>query len=654
MDPFENDVEAFEAEVSEELDLTELSLEALMNMDAEVTSVSRHAESLASSAAAAYVLTEEDIRRSGATSIMEALRMVPGLQVARTGSSAWAISARGFNAEFADKMLVLIDGRSVYTQLFAGTLWADQDLMLEDVARIEVIRGPGAALWGANAVNGVINIITKPAEQTQGNLATLLLGQEDKWIAGLRAGAPLGDSGFVRAYSKYARRDGFEAEGLEVDEGWSNTRGGFRADWTVDDNDAFTLQGDVYSGVVPRQVTVPETTPPGLVTRDLDSLSEGGNLLGRWTRSGDDGTSLSLQLYYDRRELETYLLEDRRDTVDLDFQHRALVTERHDLTWGLGYRRVHADTFGSDVLSFAEAHRTDDVLSAFVQDRIHMTETVDLIVGTKLEHNSFTGFEVQPNVRVVWQQDEQRALWGSISRAVRTPSQVTNDVAWRQALIPDMGSGFDTLITVLGDDDFDSEELVASELGYRIQLTENLSLDVATFFNDYRDLQTLELGELSFLAPGLVEQALVYDNEAEAETYGVEIATQWNVTGDWTLHASYSLLRLDIDASDSTNAQAEVPEDESPRNQAHIRSFYDLTETWELDAALYYVDHLSGGVDSYVRGDIRVGWNPNDSTRFSIGAQGLLHDDEEEFGTGPFGPSTPVESSVFVSAVWSF
>jgi len=630
-------------------DLIDLSLEELMNIDVEVTSVSRKSESLARSAAAVYVITAEDIRRSGATSIPEALRMAPGLQVSRLSASAYSITARGFGGEFANKLLVLIDGRTVYTPLFSGTFWQNQDLLLEDIARIEVIRGPGAAMWGANAVNGVINIITKPAVDTQGTLTSVLVGSEEKFTGQVRTGGPLGEKGHLRTWAKFVDRDGLDYPGDDVDSGFEASRGGFRADWELDCGQSLTLKGDVYTNRGARAVQFPDPLAPPEPTIDLGRRDDGGNLLLRWEEVAEDGTATHLQTYYARTEFQSNVVDEDRDTFDVDFQRRQWLGERHELVWGFGYRHSDSETVGSTTIFFDPASRTTDLFSGFIQDEYTWNENTRLTAGAKVEHNDYTDFEFQPNLRLLWSPSEQHTVWGAVSRAVRTPARVYADVIFQQDLLPDTPPGFDTIVTLKGDEDFESEELLAWELGYRVRPDERLSVDISVFLNDYDKLYSLEFGDVNVIGAGLLEQELVADNLLEGTATGLELAAQYNPSDRWQLHASYTFTELDVDArSGSTDPQPEDAELRVPQNQAQLRSYYDLSETTELDVALYYVDHLSLGVDSYVRGDVRLGWKPCDSTTVTVGVQGIGHDEDLEFPSGEFGDYYLVETSAFV------
>jgi len=638
----------------EDEDLTALSLEELMNIEVEVTSVSRRSQRVENSAAAVYVLTSEDLRRSGATSLMEALRMVPGLNVARVDSSSWAISARGFNDLFSDKLLVLMDGRTLYTPLFSGLFWDVQDYPLEDVERIEVIRGPGATIWGANAVNGVINIITKSAYRTTGTQVVAGGGNEERGFGHVRHGGSLGETGAWRAYVKYFDRDQTEStSSYDPDDEWSMLRAGFRADFGPSDEDEVTLQGDVYVGRAGQRPTVASTASPPTAVVDADRDLSGGNVLARWTRTLSDTSSWQLQTYYDRTFRESGdLFEESRDTLDVDFNHDFHVADGHRTTWGLGYRLMMVDIDDSFEIQFDPTSRNDQLVSAFVQHEWRAREDLVVTAGTKLEHNDYSGFEIQPSLRAIWDVAGDHSVWASISRAIRQPSQVDQDITLIQAAIPNGMGGFD-FPALVGDDDVDSEVLYAYELGYRSFLGEALSLDVATFFHDYDRLVIQEPGAPVAMGNDTLIP-IVQTNNATGTAWGVETVAQWNVCPRWNLNASYTFLELDIRPDgDSQSPNAEDAERTSPEQQFHLRSHLDVTEDVDFDVLLYLVDRLRN-VPGYARGDVRLAWRPCEGLELSAVAQGLFHDEQVEFGSTAFGSGSKLASSFFLKAVWSF
>jgi iron complex outermembrane receptor protein len=517
------------------LELKQLSLEELMGV--EVTSVSKKEEKLFDAAAAIYVITQEDIRRSGATSIPEALRNVPGLEVVRLNANTWQISARGF-VTTANKILVLIDGRSVYTPLFAGVFWDVQDTLLEDLDRIEVIRGPGGTLWGANAVNGVINIITKSAKETHGWLLTGGGGTEERAFGGARYGGKLGENARYRFYAKYFNRDDMVfPDGRDAADQWQMGQGGFRVDWDASEKNLLTLQGDLYVGEVGGQV-VASPTPPFLSM--TDASVGGGNLLGRWTHHVSDISNVQLQVYYDRteRRIPGFFSEDR-DTFDVDVQHRFPWGRRHDIIWGIGYRYTQDKVDSSFSVSVDPAQRATDLLSLFMQDDITLLPNrLRLTLGSKFEHNDFSGFEIQPNVRLAWTPSARQTVWAAVSRAVRTPTRLELDIHLSAVQIPSMPP---IVLRVFGNPDFVSEELLAYELGYRVQPYPRLSLDIAAFYNVYDNLLSLEGPGPPQLSPPVVVIPFTQANKLQGETHGVEVLANYHLADWWRWQVGYPI-----------------------------------------------------------------------------------------------------------------
>jgi len=423
---------------TDQRDFTELPLEALMEIT--VSSVAKKEQRLADSAAAIFVITQEDIRRSGVTTIADALRMVPGLEVARIDANKWAISSRGFNSRFAGQMLVLFDGRVVYTPLFSGVFWDRQDTVLEDVERIEMIRGPGAALWGANAVNGVINIITKRADETLGGQVSAGSGTEERAFGSIRYGFELNHQNQMRLYLKHSDRDNLrQTNGSNGNDAWHMTQGGFRLDSELTSQDSLTVQGDLYDGRLGE--TYSNMLPD---YRTIDSVTSvfGANILSRWKRSLADSADLSLQIYYDRSQQKMQVIEEKRDTIDLDFQHRFPVGATHEITWGLGYRYSHDSINNSTYVMLTPTSQDTNLFSSFVQDDITLIpDKLHLILGSKFEHNDYTGFEIQPTARLLWTPNRQNSVWLSVSRAVRTPSRGERGFTLYTATGQDIGGG---------------------------------------------------------------------------------------------------------------------------------------------------------------------------------------------------------------------
>jgi iron complex outermembrane receptor protein len=649
------------AQAPSQVDLTEMSLEELMGI--EVTSVSKRAEPISTAAAAVFVITQEDLRRSGATSIPEALRMVPGIEVARIDASKWAISARGFNGRFANKLLVLVDGRSVYTPLFSGVFWDVQDTLIEDVDRIEVIRGPGATLWGANAVNGVINILTKSAHETRGGLLAAGGGSEERWFGGLRYGGALGKSTSYRVYGKsFERGSGESLTGGAGADDWSMKRAGFRLDSTLAGGSGLTVEGDLYDGEAGETLTLRSLRAPVPRTVGSEEQVSGGHLLSRWQRALSDTSELKVQLYYDRTERVAALIDEDRDTWDVELQHGFAPGARHRLVWGLGYRRTSDDLLGLEILSFSPARRTDDLASAFLQDELTLRpDRLWVTLGSKVEHNDYTGFEVQPNVRAVWSPRQHHTLWAAVSRAVRTPSRAEDDLRIDLQVIGP-GQAFPGappgVVSSFGDRDYRSEELLAWELGYRVGFAPGLLFDLAAFYNDYDDLRATRTGP-AFLElapfPHLVIPFIV-TNGLEGETHGAELAVDWRASKRWRWSAAYSFLETQLRVLPGADASGLTAEGQSPRHQVFLRSSVDLAQGVEMDVSLRHVSELeSPGVGDYTTFDLRLGWRPRPGLEVSLVGQNLLEGTHVEFAPEviPTHP-TAVERGVYGKVAWRF
>src|SRR5437867_2370476 len=606
--------------------LKRLSVEEVM--DIEVTSVCKRPEKLSETASAIQVITEEDIRRSGATSIPEALRLASNLEVAQVDSRQWAISARGFNNTLANKMLVLIDGRTIYTPLYAGVFWDAQDTLLEDIDRIEVISGPGATQWGANAVNGVINIITKKSKDTQGVLLEGGGGTELHGFGGIRYGGSLSSNLHYRAYGKYFDRDSTVLpNGRDATNDWRMGQGGFRLDWDESAADLFTLQGDLYDGRIAQTV-------------GNDVAASGGNVIGRWSHTVSENSDLKLQLYYDRthRNIPGTFAEDL-NTYDVDFQHRLPVGERHDVVWGLGYRLIDDDVGNTPALAFLPAHVSRQWFSGFVQDEIALVkDRLHLTLGTKIEHNDYTGFELQPSGRLAWKLSRRQTAWAAISRAVRTPSRID-----RELFAPGRPP-----FAIAGGPNFDSEQQLAYELGYRVQPQQRLSLSLATFYNDYDDLRSVE--KVNPPAPF----PIVIANGQKGESYGAELTADYRVADWWRLRAGYTELRVHIRPKlGSTDTTFGGSESHDPNRQLFLRPSLNLPGHFEFDPSFCYVSRIANqGVPGYVELDLRLAWQPVPELEFSIVGQNLLHDHHAEFGA--LAARQEIDRGVYGKVLWRF
>ncbi|QYM79238.1 TonB-dependent receptor [Horticoccus luteus] len=597
--------------------LKSLTLEQLM--DVEVTSVSRYPEKLTEASSAVQVLTGDEIRHSAATTIPEALRLASNLNVAQKNAHDWGISARGFNTDLSNKLLVLIDGRAVYTPLFAGVRWDAQDTLLEDVDRIEVVSGPGGTLWGSNAVNGVINITTKSAAETQGLYLEALTGWRFGQGAAVRYGGTWSPTTSYRVYAKYTDREGdIFANGTTVPDGWEHTQAGFRIDADPGNDAHVTFQGDLYTGT------------EGFVTGRASEIN-GGNVLGRWSRTLSNGSTMQLQAYFDHTHFRqpvfspfapTGFFSDDLDTSDLDFQHDFKLAETHHIVWGLGYRHMQDASIAAPGLAFAPANLIQDLFSAFAQDEIALSPRVSVTVGTKVEHTDYSGFELEPTLRFQWKPAPDNLLWAAVSRSVRTPSRIDRDL--RQ---PASGS------VLRGSDNFQSENLVAYEAGYRTQFNERIFASLALFYNRYDDIRSANVTASTFLP-------LYFANDLEGHTYGLELTATGQAASWWRLTAGYNLLREHLRVSDGGfDFNVARNETSDPAHQASLRSSMDLPHALTLDGQLRWVDTLQSHngprpdtVPAYTELDLRLAWAFTPSCELSLVGRNLLHDQHPEFG----------------------
>jgi len=641
-----------------------MSLDELM--DQPVTSVSRAPEPFGQAPSAIQVITGEDIQRSGASSIPEALRLADNLEVAQINSHDWAISARGFDANLADKLLVLIDGRAVYTPLYGGVLWNVQDYLLEDIDRIEVISGPGGTQWGANAVNGVINITTKSAKDTQGLYLEAGGGNEMQDFTGFRFGSTLDSNVFFRVYGKYFDRgeEVFSDTGNKAYDAWNMGQGGFRLDAQPSTQNTLTWQGDYYSG---------GEDVKGLAGEGL----AGGNILGRWSHTFSENSDLSLQLYYDR----TYLavpypaypaapyfsgfpagaLSDNLDTYDLDFQDRFRLGERNQIIWGLGYRFTHEVDEDVSITRFAPPVLDQDLFSGFLQDQIKLHEKVFLTLGSKLEHNDYTRFEVEPSGRLQWNPTTTQMLWGAVSRAIRTPSRFDEDLEVLSGLggVPPPYHLPTTYL--VGNPEFNSEKCIAFELGYRAQFDSKVSGSISTFYNNYSDIRSISPTATSTYYPYPLPD--VFANNLEGDTYGFELSANYQLFNNWRLHAGYDLLKEDIHVkSGEVDLDGGNNETADPQQQFSIGSSLDLARNLDLDTSLRWVDQFHmvqsptdgptlGTVPAYFELNAHLGWRVTKHVELSLTGQNLLHDRHVEYGF-PNASQEAIVRSVYAKAVY--
>ncbi len=622
----------------------DLTLEQLVNV--KVTSVSKKETDAFTSPTAISVITQDDIRRNGFTSIPDALRLAPGMDVGQVNASQWAVSSRGFNNQYADKLLVMVDGRSVYTPAFSGVAWEIQDLVLEDLDRIEVIRGPGASLWGDNAVNGVINIVTKSAKETQGLLTSTSFGTDSQSITSLRYGGDLATNLFYRIFLKYESEDGFlNTQGNRMPDGWDALHGGARLDWEPNPNDRFTLQGDYMAANIGSTVQIPLLTPPYANNISGATPESDGNILGRWTHDFSQTSQLTLQMYFDHSVLSNPQITSLEDTVDIDLQHRFALGERQDIVWGAGYRDTKDNNPPSPSLSFYPVVSYTSVYNLFAQDDVTLvSDRLHTILGTKFEHTTYGGYDLQPSGRLQWTPTQDQTAWMAVSRAVTTPSQSDVGLRLNETAFPTGPPPAPTgLVTLFGNPASQPQQVLAYETGYRFVPAPKWSFDLASYYNIYHDVQSYVPG-----APYVVTAPtphLVFpetsENNLNGQTYGLELSAQWKPTDQWRLAASYTWLRMKLEPNDSTAG-------DSPQNQFQIHSYYDLTRNIDFSTSLYYTGRLPDqNVDSYFRLDVGMNWRLGKGWEAGVFGQNLTDGAHAEFGNYRTPFVTEIPRSVF-------
>jgi iron complex outermembrane recepter protein len=601
--------------------LKKLSLKELL--DVEVISVSKHPEKLTEVASAIQVITQQDIRNSGAKTLPEALRLASNLQVAQVNSSQWAISARGFNNVLANKLLVLIDGRTIYTPLYAGVFWDVQNLVLDDIERIEVISGPGGTLWGVNAVNGVINIITKNSKDSKGLFVEGLAGSHVPGMGSIRYGGSINNKLSYRIYGMgYKLGSSVDTNKLKVNDEWSNWQGGVRLDWDASAKDKLSLVQGIYKA---------DPNPDG---GDTSVLAKGDNITARWNHIISGKADFQLQVYYDHtlRDFGNGFTEDLK-TYDIEWQHRNQLGVRHQLTYGLNFRLMDHLVTNLDLFSFLPAHKKLYNYNAFVQDEITLiTDRLRLTVGTKAGSNNYSGFEYQPNVRITWLPSKSQTVWGAVSRSVRTPSRI--DREFYLDLLPNF--------PFITGSKFDSETLIAYELGWRSQPIENLSLSLATYYNRYDNIRSVEPGPPPFGIP------VTFGNGVKGNTYGVELSATCQVLNQWMLRGGYTFLKKDLSVkSTSMDLNKGSAESNDPEHQFLLQSVVNIVKKIEWGTVFRYIGKLpKPAIKAYTGLDVRIGWKITSVFEVSLIAQNLLNEQHLEFIPSSPGPRN-IERGLF-------
>lgn len=609
-------------------DLQQMSIADLAGIN--IMSVTRTSESLSAAPAAIYVITHEAIIRSGAGTIPEILRLAPNLHVIQISASHYIVTSRGLSGNvpdqsFANTLLVMIDGRSVYTPLFSGVYWDMQDVVPEDIERIEVLSGPGATLWGANAVNGVINIITRKASQTQGGLLDIAVGNLAQ-SATLRYGGHLAEDVAYRIYLRdYIGDDTQTGTGANPHDHWSRPQGGFRLDWTPSGSDAVTFQGDAYAGW---------ETQAGGVNEDIS----GRNLQTQWNHEFGDGSLLQVQAYYDRISRSSggegsFWF----DTYDLDVQHSFALDDRNAITWGGGLRIGLYQINGTSTFFFTPASRTLDLSNAFVQDSITLSPALNAIVALKLEDDPYSGLAVLPTARLSWNAGAHTLVWGAVSRAIRSPTPFDDDVQEK----------IGTLLFLTGNPDFQSSTLTAYELGVRTQLHASVSLSLSAFYNSYDNLRNVEPASATVFLP------IHWGNGLKGETYGFDAWLDYQLTPWWHLSASFDELVEHFAFKPGASALLGVAQlGDDPQQRAALRSSVNLGADVTADGELRYVAPLPDPhVPAFVEFNASVGWNVSETVRLSLSGFNLLHAHHQEF---PASEANAVPRSFSVGLQWRF
>jgi iron complex outermembrane receptor protein len=634
-------------------DLIEMSIEELMKI--EVTSVSRKEQRAADVAAAIFVLTHDEIHRSGMTTIPDLLRLVPGVEVAQINSNKWAVTIRGFNSLNANKLLVLIDGRSLYNRIFGGVVWDIEDLMLDDVERIEVIRGPSAATWGANAVNGVINIITKGAADTQGLLVRAEGGRSGE-LGAIRYGGTLGSASY-RLFSQWTgRNQSLLAPGTRANDASHSTTTGLRADWTTQP-DTFVFEGAFTAGQT-RALWFnldPQTFALEPISHET-SDAQSGYLLGRYTRTRASGASLQVQSFMDVSRRQETVANYGRQVFDLDTQYRMVIGARQDLVAGVGYRSSRESLAGRFGISLAPAEDSSSLLTAFAQDEIALFgNRLMVTLGTQLQYVAVSGVGVQPTARVMWKARPSHRLWAATSRAIRTPALIESGLRLTFPPVP-TDSGLPLVVTVTGSPGAEAENLVDAEAGYRFEIGTTVSIDVTGYVGRYTHLRTLEPGapSVEFVPSPRILVTSHFSNLVEATTRGFEIAARWTPVAAWRLDASYTAVHVIPNLATAT--QDPSTDGSAPRAQWQVRSAFSPDTHATVNVAIFHVGRLEQlQVDGYTRADLSAEWRFTRGLSVMAIGQNLLDEAHPEFpGATSFLLGTQVPRSASLRVRWTF
>ena len=648
-------------------DLTQVSIENLMNM--EVTSVSKKEQKLSRTAAAIFVITQEDIRRSGATNIPDLLRMVPGMDVAQINGSTWAIGSRALNQQFANKLLVMVDGRSVYSPTLSGVFWDTLDLPLFDIERIEVIRGPGGTIWGANAVTGVISIFTKKAAETTGTVLETGGGNLLQGFGTAQYGGTVGKKTDFRVYTKYFNQNHLlDLNGQSGADGWHRLRNGFRVDTSASPKDSLTFEGDLSVG---REgefgFELPSVTSPGFVAVSEEINLANGSFESIWNHTYSGGSDSTLQFSYDQHRRGDPLNPELRNTYDLAFRHDFALGSRQDIVWGLGYRYSSDRIGGSLTVAMNPPNRSLQLFDAFLQDEIALVpERLFLTAGIKLEHNDYTGFEAMPSVRAAWSPSYRRMLWVALSEALRAPSRNDTNLVLNIGSFPGPG-GTPVLLRLLGNPNSQDERLIAYEAGYRTMLSKRLSVDLAAYYNDWDKVQSTEPSGSFFEStppPPHEVQTLMYENLIHGESHGIEITANWKVADWWSISPGFAFAHehFHTNPQSADTQTVRFLQGNSPDYMVRLRSHVALRRNLAWDASVYSDNALDNQgplsdltIPSYARLDTGLTWKLGERFSLSVVGQNLLKDHHVEFEdvNGSL-QSGQIKRSAYAKLVWQF
>lgn len=658
------------AAVYAEDDFIGLDLEDLM--DVEVYSVSRSKQSILDSAAAVYVIDKHQIRNSGLQTVQEILRLAPGVQVSQISSHTWSVSMRGFGGKHENRLLVMQDGRSLYTPFFSGVYWDMQDIVLDNIERIEIVRGPGGTLWGANAVNGVINIITKKAEESTGTRVSVLTGNFDTKTISARHGAKIDDDSAYRISTKYTKHEPFDLVVGHDSDDIESKLFSFRYDTDLDDKQNISLMGKFSEGALGDVNTLITPQPPYATNEFVDIETRDYDVQLDYSKQLANDSRIHIRSYYEKLQRKESTFKLDMDIFNIDFQH-SVNLDQHHIIWGLEYRYLNTTGTGNGNVHLTQGERSDYISSFFVQDDICLIdETVFLTVGSKFEEQSFTGFEVQPNIRLRWKMSEEKSAWAAVSRAVRTPSITEKHMDLRYAYFPDSNPYNTTGLAsggIIGNSEMDSEELIAYEVGFKQKLTANINYDLALFYHDYDNLR----GHHGSIAPNVVmssvphlEYNTQFDNLLLGNVYGLELASSWKVTPDVLLKFNYSYTEVDMEQIDgSTHLSTEQLENKNHQHMGTLDLNWQLTAKFDLGSQLYYYsgfDYPSEtqgvktyqNVDDFVRWDLRMAYQVNKNLELSLIGQNLLNNKHIEYVTSGDEYNATIEPTYYFNAVLKF